>query len=248
MEAIKDQAIVLRRLDFSEHSQVLAIFTREHGKVRLIAKGVKRSTKTRFAAAIDLLEVGEVVIAGAHREKLAILAEWTQVRALSGLRLRLDRLYGAQYAGGLTAELTEDWDPHPALFDALASCLGRLDSEETVLVQVIGYQRDLLREIGSAPVLDHCVGCRRPLPATGALYFSSFEGGVLCRDCEGARTEKYEVPRVALPWLCGGRGETGALREAYLTLDYHLAHLMGKRHPLAESLLAACRRSSSRRQ
>ena len=54
MTAIKDEAIVLRRLDYSETSQVLAFFTRDHGPRRLIAKGVKRSTKKKFATGIDL--------------------------------------------------------------------------------------------------------------------------------------------------------------------------------------------------
>ena len=47
-----DQAIVLGRLDYSETSQVHVLFAREHGKVRAIAKGIKRGTKKRFAAAV----------------------------------------------------------------------------------------------------------------------------------------------------------------------------------------------------
>ena len=55
MPLVKDEAIVLRRLDSSESSQVLVFFTREHGPQRLIAKGIKRGTKQRFATGIDLL-------------------------------------------------------------------------------------------------------------------------------------------------------------------------------------------------
>ncbi len=61
MALISDRAIVLRRLDYSETSQILALFTREYGQVRVIAKGIKRSTRSRFAVGIDLLEVGQVV-------------------------------------------------------------------------------------------------------------------------------------------------------------------------------------------
>ena len=62
MPLIRDTAVVLGRLDYSETSQVIVLLTREHGKVRAIAKGIKRGTKQRFAAGIDLLEIGSVVL------------------------------------------------------------------------------------------------------------------------------------------------------------------------------------------
>ncbi len=53
MATIRDHAVALRRYEYSETSQVIVFFTRDHGLVRAIAKGIKRSTKTRFAAAVD---------------------------------------------------------------------------------------------------------------------------------------------------------------------------------------------------
>ena len=242
MGTIKDNAVVLRRLDFSETSQVLALFTRGHGKVRAIAKGIKRSTKRRFAAAVDLLDVGHVVLSarGPQQEKLAILTEWTQTRVHSGLRARLDRLYGAQYAAGLTAELTADWDPHPVLFDELVALLEALAEADRSLPVVVRYQRRLLEEIGSVPIFDACVGCGRAMPTAGDIHFSSLEGGLLCRDCEPARAEKLGVDRRALGWLRGRTGDGAGLRRAYQTFDYHLSHLMGRPHPLGKAYLASC--------
>jgi hypothetical protein len=96
MSLIKDHAVILRRLDFSENSQVLALFTRDHGKVRAIAKGVKRSTKTRFAPAPDLLDVGSAVLSAppADRDRLAILTEWTPTQPLTGSPARRTDMQG----------------------------------------------------------------------------------------------------------------------------------------------------------
>ena len=120
MASIKDNAIVLRRLDYSETSQVLAFFTRRHGQRRLIAKGVKRSTKKKFSPGIDLLEQGELVFW--HRPQsesgLATLTEWRQTNLFVGLRAGLDRWYAGQYAAEITASMTQENDPHPALYDA----------------------------------------------------------------------------------------------------------------------------------
>jgi DNA repair protein RecO (recombination protein O) len=252
MPLLKDVAIILRRLDFSESSQVLAAFGREHGKLRLIAKGIKRSTKTRFAPAIDLLEVGHCVLSirAPRQEAMAILTEWRQSASFAGLRDRLDRLYGAQYAAGLVTDLTEDWDPHPALFDALIEVLADLAHGPAALPGVIRFQRHLLDQVGALPIFDACVGCGRPFPFDGELNFSSFEGGLLCRDCEPARAEKMGLPRQALPWLqspsAANRSVAGmamdplALCAAFNILHYHITHLRGKPDTLARMFLTAC--------
>ncbi len=223
MALIQDTGVTLKRLDFSESSQVLVIFTREHGKVRAIAKGIKRSTKTRFATAIDLLEVGDMVfsVRQPRQETLAIITEWKQRQALAGLREKLARLYAGQYAAEVTAALTVDWDPHSGLFDGLLVVLQELCESEVVLEAIVAYQGLLLREIGSWPELEVCVACRRPPSAEGDLWFSSFEGGLLCRDCEPGFAEKRLVDRRAVDWIRGhgtrddsaGGGSNMATRE-----------------------------------
>lgn len=247
MPTLKDAAVVLRRLDYSESSQVLALFTRLNGKARVIAKGIKRSTRTRFAPALDLLDIGTVVFSVRHprQEALAILTEWSQTQPAGNLRERLDRLYAAQYAAAMTAELTEDWDPHPQLFDAIRTLFDELATAAQTLSSVVRFQRTLLAEIGSIPVFDHCVGCGNPSPPITDLCFSSFDGGLICRDCEAARSEKRGVPRDALAWLRGEAehasvGAPAGLKPAFEILDYHLTHLMGHAHPLSRMYASAC--------
>ena len=106
MALISDSAVVLTRLDYSETSQVIVLLTRAHGKVRAIAKGIKRGTKKRFAAGIDLLDVGQVVVSSRYERGpgLATVTEWKQTRSLSGLREKLFRIQGAQYVAEITAQ------------------------------------------------------------------------------------------------------------------------------------------------
>ncbi|MFH0981144.1 MAG: DNA repair protein RecO [Planctomycetota bacterium] len=241
MALIQDVGVTLRRLDFAEHSQVMVFFAREHGQVRAIAKGIKRSTKTRFATGIDLLEVGDMVLSvrQPRQEALAILTEWKPRRALAGLREKLARLYAGQYAAEITAALTADWDPHPSLYDGLLSALDQLCGAEAVLGPIVAYQRVLLRQIGSWPEFEVCVACRRPPTTHGELWFSSFEGGLLCRDCEAGFAEKRLVDQRALSLI---REPTGSgcpafsWEAAFDVLNYHLAHLMGREPLLAPKL------------
>ncbi len=249
MLAIADDAIVLARLDYSETSQILVLFSREHGKVRAIAKGIKRSTKTRFAAGIDLLDVGRIGVSSRQERTahLATLTEWKQTRSLSGLREKLYRIQGAQYAAEITAHLTEDWDPHVELFDGFLSTLVELSEASEPLGPILAYQLRLVEAIGSLPRFDACVQCGRSVELS---HFSSLEGGMICRNCEPGKVEKWEVTPAILDtvrgWADHGLGPAGmsardkargSLGGAFGVLNYHIAHLMGRQPRLASRLL-----------
>jgi len=248
MAIIRDQGVVLGRVDYSETSQVLVFFTREHGKVRAIAKGIKRGTKKRFAVGIDLLDIGHLCVSSRQERgaQLATVTEWKQTRPLSGLRASLARIHAAQYLAEITANLTEDWDPHIALFDALVRALEALSESGETLLTVVGFQYTLLDGIGSLPRLRACVVCGREGELT---FFSSFEGGMICRHCEAGRVEKREVGPAALQLLRklkaqGIDGESGdqAVVGSFDVLDYHISHLMGRAPRTAEKLVRAERR------
>lgn len=233
-----DDAVVLQRLDYSESSQVLVFFTRCHGKVRAIAKGVKRSTKKRFAVGIDLLELGHLVfsIRTPRQSALAILTEWKPGRPLGGLRTRLDRLYAAQYAVETTAALTEDWDPHQGLYEVLVDVLSNLADADEVSSHVGRFQSALLREIGSWPHLQACVSCGCTPQVDHPVWFSSNEGGLLCRDCEGSYIEKRQISPEMLAVLNEGDECEGATPAAVSLLDYHITHVMGRPPKVSRAL------------
>lgn len=244
MSIAKDLAVVLGRLDYSETSQVLILLTREHGKIRAIAKGIKRGTKTRFAVGIDLLDIGSVLFTSRveQRERLATITEWKQSLGLSGLRDRLARIQAGQYAAEITAGLTEDWDPHAEVFDGLAATLHSLAEAERVLPAVVRYQVLLLDAIGSLPRFDACVRCEGDGDLT---HFSSFEGGLVCRNCETGLTEKRET-RVAtvatMQAIAEGGGDIETLDDAglrgpFALLNYHLSHLMGREPAMARAVV-----------
>ena len=204
MPPIRDQAIVLKHLDYSETSQVLAMLTREHGALRLIAKGVRRSTKTRFAVGIDLLERGELLYAPARGDGLGTLTEWRQVDAHLGLRNSLPAWYAAQYAAEATACMTEADDPAPVLFDALAAALAALSRGGAPLQALIEYQRALLAGAGLQPDLSRCVMCDRPAPPNRAGYFSAVHGGLVCTGDATHAPAVFEVLDYAIA-AAGGR-------------------------------------------
>ncbi len=230
MPLLKDMAISLRRLDYSETSQVLVLFTREYGQQRVIAKGIKRSTSRRAAVGIDLLELGHVVfsVRPGKEDTLATLTEWRQEDGFPHLRTDLLRLYAAEYAAEVTSQLTEVHDPHARLFDGLLTLLASL-AEAEPMTALVGYLWVLLSEIGLRPELTRCVACGHSVASDRVLFFSSRQGGAICRDCEPAAIEKRQImPAVATALASPGPVPARLALPCFDLLDYHLAEIMSR--------------------
>ncbi|MGE0481945.1 MAG: DNA repair protein RecO [Phycisphaerae bacterium] len=195
MPARTDHAIVLRLVDYSETSQIASLFTAENGLVRLIAKGLRRNTRNRVSVGLDLLEYGEIGFVAARGDAgLGTLTEWMQRDAFPRLRTSLARLYGGLYAVELVNTLTQEYDPHPGLFEALLAMLREMTADPPAVIAVARFQARLAREIGYFPRLDACVICQRPRPPRTETFFSAGAGGVVCRDCEANVVEKRSIP------------------------------------------------------
>src|SRR3954469_5309666 len=161
MALARDRCICLRKLEYSETSQILQLFGREHGLLRVIAKGAHRRTKagaSKFDGGIDLLDVGDAVFTFDLARDLNTLTEWGLREGHLELRGSLRAMYLAQYAAELVALLFEEHDPHPAVFDSLLALLPELATpraEETFLT----FELDLLRNSGYLPELESCAEC-----------------------------------------------------------------------------------------
>src|SRR6516162_6622800 len=161
MAAEKAQALVLRTTDWSETSRIATLWTREFGKVRALATGGRR-LKSNFESALDLLTVCSIVFLRKSSGSLDLLTEAQVVRRFPQLRTDLAALYAAYYIAELLADWTEDFDPHPRLYDeALAALddLGMLrgpDGQPATGLRLARFECVLLHELGYAPSLTVC--------------------------------------------------------------------------------------------
>ena len=235
MSHLTDYCICLRQSDYSETSQVLTLLGEKHGKYSVVAKGIKRGTKTRFATGVDALEEGHCVWAPPRGDAgLGTLVEWDQVSTNSHLRRGLDTLNAGLYAAEAVAVLTEDADPHPSMFGALRDTLGSLGKTGSVKGSLAAFQMASLREVGLVPRFSECVGCRRSVGANESIFFSSSEGGLICRDCEPALVEKRRVSRAARAAIdAGAPPEHPGSDEAFEVLNYHIEMTLGRRMRVA---------------
>jgi DNA repair protein RecO (recombination protein O) len=199
MSLVADRCICLRKVEYSETSQILTLFGREHGLVRVIAKGAHRATKagaSKFGGGIDLLDVADAVFSHAAHKDLVPLTEWKLVEGHRELRRSLRAIYLGTYAAELVAALLEEHDPHPALFGRLEHTLAELATPR-IEQSFVSFQLDLLREAGLLPELSACINCGQPAAETGRTFFTPQHGGVVCRNCELSFPDRTEIdPRL----------------------------------------------------
>src|SRR5918911_255612 len=112
----KARAMVLRTTDWSETSRIATLWTREFGKVRALAKGGRR-LRSSFESALDLLTVCSMVFLRKSSGGLDLLTEAQVVERFPQLRTNLSALYAGYYIAELLADWTQDYDPHPSVFD-----------------------------------------------------------------------------------------------------------------------------------
>lgn len=231
MSTVKDQAICIRRQNYSESSQIVTLFGRASGKVRAIAKGSRRA-KGKFGGGVDTLSVGAIIFAPPRGDSsLATLVEFELTESFPLLRKKLLPLNCGQYAAELVAQFTADLDPHEQLYDAFIAMLGELSQATGCETILLNFELDVLREVGLSPAWDKCCSCGAT-PTGDRVYFSSSGGGLLCRDCEPVVAEKrYLEPGVLQilqnPRAAEKRPPALALA-AHNVLWYHIRELLGK--------------------
>ena len=100
----------------------------------------------------------------------------------------LSSLYAGDYVAELLRELTDEYDPHPELFDLAEETLEALSAGEAVPRRVLRFELGTLRLLGHMPSLDACVECGKPVAAE-RVAFGLGDGGVLCPRCRGGKKQ-----------------------------------------------------------
>ena len=205
---LTDDALCLRVTDFSETSQIVALLTRTHGLLPLIAKGSKRQTKkSTMSGPLDLLTSGQVVFIPAKASaELGTLAAWELLNHRTQLRTDLPALNAAMLAAEITTHLLHPHDPHPPLFDELEATLQLLGGGGTPqrTRALVAYAKSALEESGYAPQFDACLICHKPITTDTPLRFNPHAGGITCPDCRSpgptlAPTGKIAIAHSRLP-------------------------------------------------
>ncbi len=172
-----DQGIVLRGYPFGESHRVVVLLSPNHGKVRTVAKGV-RKTKSRFGGRLEPFTHVDVVLY--EGTNLDTITQVSIINAFPHLRNDLDRVLAAGTMIEVVDAVAQEDEPSQRLFLLLHRGLAVLDAGQPHADLVTSFLLKIADIIGVAPALDACAGCGR---SDGLTRFSFSAGGSLCDGC-----------------------------------------------------------------
>lgn len=239
MTSEKSEGLILRVTEFSETSRIVVLFTREFGKLSGLAKG-GRKLRGPFESALDLLSTCQIVFLRKHTSGLDLLTEAKLVSRFHPQERDLISLYAGYYLAELLTGLTEDYDPHPALYTAAQDALDMFRTSETTLLGLLRFELVLLREIGHLPDFESCAACGAELTQGRTFGYWVNEGGLICPECqhEGYTQISIHAGTAAALRLLSGESEQAwkrldltpqQMKEVKRVTTAAISHVLGRR-------------------
>ena len=181
MSLYRDQAVVLRAWKLGEADRIISMHTLDNGKVRGVAKGVRR-TRSKFGSRLEPLSHISIQLYRG-RGDLDTITQVETIDRFPSLRTDPDRFARAEAMLECVEQVAQDREPDPRLHVMLVRALATLDNNDSPLV-VAAFFLKLLAHEGLQPQVDECVSCG----ATEQIEAIDLnDGGVLCRNCRRGR-------------------------------------------------------------
>ena len=186
MSITKTEAIVLKSIKFGDTSRIATLYTKDHGKVKVIAKGV-RSPKSRLAGGLQTFSHLQVVFYKKRTSEIYLLSQTDTIEAYQSLYRDLNRYVYASAVLELLDRLITGEESNPRLFKLTLATLSFMQNcrEESLEEGFALFSLHLADILGYKPKFDKCTGCGKNIEAK-LILFSSDKGGIICRRCSRA--------------------------------------------------------------
>jgi DNA repair protein RecO (recombination protein O) len=182
----RDTGVVLRTYRLGEADRIVVILTLGHGKVRAVAKGVRR-TGSKFGARLEPLSHVSLLL-WQGRGDLDIVNQAEVVDHFRPVREDLTRMASGLSMLEVADQLSQERHVDARLYRMLVGALRALADTgwDPLLVAPSFFLKALVLE-GAGPVVDGCASCGATEDEADLVAYDPGEGGVLCRSCRRGR-------------------------------------------------------------
>jgi DNA repair protein RecO (recombination protein O) len=233
-ELYRDEAIVLRTYKLGESDRIVVLMTAEHGKVRAVAKGV-RKTKSKFGARLEPMSHVRLLLY--RGRELDIISQAESVETLAPMLSSLDRASQGMAAIEAVDQLALDREPNPRLYRMAVGVLRTIAARPSPL-NVPAFYWKLLAAEGLEPQLDECVRCGETGPETPLVAFDLNEGGIHCRNCRSGTSVSPAALAIMRDVLGGRLNEALSLPESPATHEVGVLATRALEHHIERRLKA----------
>ena len=178
MAVFTSEAVVLRTWPVHESDLVVSFFSREHGRIKGVAKAAVKSRK-RFGGALEPMTVARAWFAERPRQELVRLDQLEILRSPLSAPVDQVRLTVLSFFAELLEQALPEHDPQETVFRLLVSVLEQTTVEQPWM-PLTYFQLWMTRLMGLLPDIAHCTTCGEALHAS-EVSFSSHNDGLFCR-------------------------------------------------------------------
>ncbi|GEM_PF-687535 len=197
------ESIILSRRDFREFDQIISLYTKEKGKMELLARGVKKVISKNTAHLEPCSYVQADIVPG---KEIDHLIRVQPINFFSSIRQHVHASLAVQYGMNLFDALVHVHEPDQRLFHLLKSWLRYIDqAKEYRELLLDSFVLKLFSLLGVQPILDRCVVCEKPyshivrdelsdVPGENRLHpgFYVSAGGIICQTCRAGKEKSGE--------------------------------------------------------
>ncbi|AKM84517.1 MAG: repair protein RecO, DNA repair protein RecO (recombination protein O) protein [candidate division Kazan bacterium GW2011_GWA1_50_15] len=198
MATIKTSGIVIRKLNLGEADKILTVLTRDRGKIRVLAKGVRRP-KAKLTGFADLFQHNDFILAEGRNWDIVTAA--TTVERLVGDDTDLGQIGLMYYVCELVDKLIEETQTVAGSFELLRETLAYIKHHPESNAVRAYFEMKLLTMLGFAPELGHCIISRSSLNEDQPIYFSAHLGGLVSEAHRSADDFARPISVNGVKWL-----------------------------------------------
>ena len=195
----KTEAIVLGQHDFGEADKVVTLYTKEFGKLKAVAKGVRR-IKCKFGSSMEPFSHNHLMLYMQRKRELYVVTGSRIIRTHKELRENFDSFITGSYVVELVNKLTEPEEPNRRLFSLILETFQQIPRQDRDIIIAI-FVTKFLTNAGYKLNLEKCVFCEKPTPLTEQKKLSIQHGGVVCSKCQSRDLQAMVVSSLALKYL-----------------------------------------------
>jgi DNA repair protein RecO (recombination protein O) len=186
MSITKTEALVLKSIKFGDTSRIATLYTQNYGKIKVIAKGI-RKPKNRLAGALQTFSHIQIVFYKKQTTEIYLLSQSEILHSNQSLTRDLNRYVFASAAMELLDRLISGEEAHPEIFELALETLNFMEScsQKSLEKSFWAFALRLADLLGYKPKLNRCVVCGNPIPE-GPVLFSPDKGGIVCKKCARA--------------------------------------------------------------
>ncbi|MFA5967245.1 MAG: DNA repair protein RecO [Patescibacteria group bacterium] len=200
MAVIKTKGIIIRRINLGEADRILTILTADRGKIRVVARGVRRAN-AKLSGFLELFRYNEYLLA--EGRNLDIITGAATIENFRQISLNLRKIGLAYYVAEISDRLVEETQEADQVFDLVYTALKEINANKLPLDFVKSFfEFNILSVLGFKPELTKCIVCEKPIDLTQKTGFSVTLGGLIDRDHLFSDPSAIMVDQLVAKTLC----------------------------------------------